>query len=367
MLAKYGRNETRIKAISPELIQHDARPPREETIQHGIYRVDPIHVPREGRFAFRITPTRRFTHDRAVDFVFSDQKTRAIGLRSEEAVIKKISVNAVRYPHSELGVLLEPEPNVLRIALGQRHTGTSALRERVAGRPVRVNLANLPVDDAGAIRIRVQQRVFGVVDEESEAAMLARAVPQPVPVVGRIVAEEIRDRRVEIAAIKNDQHVVDEIIDFEQVFVSRVGRAIDVQALHLEVSRVGGQAVRRRPPQARPGRHVAVGRKDIVTVRDLDRVVIVFVTTVVRCAVRRFRPFAGVVQTPILAIDVKMIKVAALALLAHCQLRVAGKLVAEKNPSRVALETPGIVLECAQIDLVKGVGAVVTEERILQF
>ena len=88
----------------------------------------------------------------------------------------------------------------------------------------------------------------------------------------------------------------------------------------------------------------------------------------VRRGVRRFRPFCRVIEPPILAVDVKVIVIAALARLPHVDLRVARKLISNEHTARIASETPRVVLEGAQIVAVERVRSILAREhRILQF
>src|SRR5678815_1968793 len=93
---------------------------------------------------------------------------------------------------------------------------------------------------------------------EAEASVRSRSIPKSVPVVGGIVAEEVGDGRVEVAAIKNHQHVIDQVRNIEKVLVTWVDRAVDVQSLDLEIIGVVGEAVRGRLPETVPGVRISV-------------------------------------------------------------------------------------------------------------
>ena len=140
-------------------------------------------------------------------------------------------LNAVCREHAELGVLVHAEPDVLRG--GTLDGGGRALRQRIAAQPVRVDNAIEPaaaaeIDDACPVLVDVEERVFGVMGDEAEAAILAGSIAETIPVVRRIIAEEVGDRRVEIAAVEDDEHVVDHVRDIDEVFVGEVGRAVHV-------------------------------------------------------------------------------------------------------------------------------------------
>ena len=119
----------------------------------------------------------------------------------------------------------------MRIALEQ-----AATRRWIAGRV-----------GAGAVLVHIQQSVLGVVRREPEAAQTV-GVAETKPVVWRSIADEVRDGRVEVAAVVNHEHVVDEIIDIHEHFVSGIARAVGVVALDLLIRGVGGKAVDRHLP-----------------------------------------------------------------------------------------------------------------------
>ena len=95
--------------------------------------------------------------------------------------------------------------------------------------------------------------------------------------------------------------------------------------MNFEIIGVAGKTVCRCHPQTSPGIHVSVRRENRVTCASvhLDDIVIFLVAAKIACAVRGLGPLVGVVKAPILAVDVKMVKVTALRLLALGQLGVA--------------------------------------------
>src|SRR5262245_21907114 len=111
-------------------------------------------------------------------------------------------LDAVRGEHPEFGVLVHAEPDILRGRAIPRSGSASGLRERIAASPVDLNHPELPayathVLDACAVLAYIEQRVLGVVRDEPEPAMFAGAITETVPVVWRIVPQEVGDRRVE--------------------------------------------------------------------------------------------------------------------------------------------------------------------------
>jgi hypothetical protein len=167
-----------------------------------------------------------------LDFVAPDKKgaTRAVG--GEDAPVEKVFLDVIGHEQPELWVLREAAPKILRAALFKR-----AALSRIAG-----------AKGAGAVNAEVfdEERVLRIVRKETEAAEISSTIANSEPIVWRIVTEEVRDGRVEVTAIDNYEHVVDKVWDIEQVFVGRIGRAVDVQTLHPEVGSIRHEARDRR-------------------------------------------------------------------------------------------------------------------------
>src|SRR5206468_3035919 len=100
---------------------------------------------------------------------------------------------------------------------------------------------------------------------------------------------------------------------------------------------------------------------------DFDDIVIVSVAAIVGRGIRSFRALARIKQTPVLPVNVEMNVTAALALVAHQQLRIARELIAQENSLRVALEAPGIVLEGAQVEGIELARSVLAKDFEAQF
>ncbi len=346
------RADVREQAVVAELGDENGRPAVDET-HRRVHRADPT-APGEGRGSHRVSPTGRLADDGALDFVAAGQEHRAHPLDGQRAAVEAVFLNSVGGEQAELGVGLEAGPDVLGVARGQR--GGGALDRRIAG-GVR----------AGAILVHVEQRVLGVVRDESEAAVLSRSVAEAVPVVGVGISDEVRDRCVEVAAVEYHEHVVDQVGHIDEVFVIGVDRPVNVQPLDFEVLDVVGEAIGRRPPQARPGVHVAVGGVDRVRAGlDLDRIVILLAPPDIALGEGRLRALFAVVKAPILAVDVEVIEIAARAQAVHGKLRVAAHRVAQADHPAVAPEAPRVVLHRAHIELVEALRAGRPEEWEIQ-
>src|SRR5262249_39344146 len=133
----------------------------------------------------------------------------------------------------------------------------------------------------------------------------------------------------------------------DQIFIRRIWTAVRIETLDLEVRLVCAEPGLGGVVETAPRGHGAVRGIDRIAVvgRDLDDVVIGLVASVVSRAIACLRPFAGIVETPVLAVDVQVIKISTLTLRAHVQLAVARELVAKKNAPRVTGETPRVILE----------------------
>ena len=163
---------------------------------------------------------------------------------------------------------------------------------------------------AGAILADIAKRVLGVPYEEAEAIPFF-AVPQAVPVVGAKVLPPRTDRRVVIAAVKNHQHVVDQIVNLEQTFVVEVLGTVWVFAKHFEVGLVGLEAFARDIAEPSPCIEVAVvghhadGHLAIFEVGAplFDGVVVFLFAAEIGRAVGGLDSFAGIEHPPVVAVD----------------------------------------------------------------
>src|SRR5206468_10509489 len=81
----------------------------------------------------------------------------------------------------------------------------------------------------------------------------------------------------------------------------------------------------------------------------------------------RLGALIAVVEAPILAVDVEMVKIAAGANAVHGELRVAAHRVAQADHPAVALEAPRVVLHRAHVELVKALRAGRPEHGKIQF
>ena len=139
--------------------------------------------------------------------------------------------------------------------------------------------------------------MLGVVGEEAKAAVEAGAIAHAVHIVWIGVAYESGDGGVDVPGEEDDEHVIDKIIHIEQILVSRIGRAIDIEPLDFEIIRVRGEAIGGRLPEASPGIHVAVrGVNGVAGAAGInfDDVIILFVPPKVGFAKRGLGPLVGV-------------------------------------------------------------------------
>src|SRR5262249_30567777 len=156
-------------------------------------------------------------------------------------------LNAIGEMHFEFGVLPELLKDILRVALQQTASGA-----RIAGGK-----------RSDAILVYIQQRVLRIMGDETEAAQPI-GMTESEPIIWRSVAEEIRDRCIQVAAIEDDQHVVDQIVDVEQHLVRRIARAVLVIPLHPLIIRIRSETGNSGLPKTSPRIHVAVRGEDVV-------------------------------------------------------------------------------------------------------
>src|SRR6266478_64678 len=95
--------------------------------------------------------------------------------------------------------------------------------------------------------------------KEAEAPIKTRSISHPVHVIGSIITvHELGNRCIEIAGEEDHQHVINEIVNVDEVFKSGVGSAIHIKALNFVIISIADKAVGGGHPQADPGIHVAV-------------------------------------------------------------------------------------------------------------
>ena len=347
VLGKGGRNRGGIQ-VSRLQLRQDRSGPLGHVIGHDV--VDPrqpVLIPVQRGGHLRITPAGRLRHHGRVNLVGPHRKAGSSGRRGQGSVIEEMFLDVVGHSKSELRIGAELLPQILRVALSNTPTG---------GRSV----------GSGPILGHIQQGVLGIMGRESEPAMTPGPVALSIPVVGRRVPEEVRNRRIEITAVKNHQHVVDEVVDIEQVFVSGVLGSVGIATLEFEIGRIIYDARFGGVVETGPGSHVPVRGVDGVRPGlDLDDVVVVFVAAVVGGRIGRFGALTTIVEAPVLAIDVQVVVVPALPLSPHVELAIPAELIANKNPLGIPLKTPRVVLKGAKVEGVKFISARIAEERKL--
>ncbi len=346
VLVERGRDHVGIKPGGAELVQDDATALGEVVAQDVVDGVAPVRGG-EGRGPFGVAPAGRLADHGALDLGRAPQEQLAHALRGEQALVEEMPVDVVGHAQPEFGVGLEFLPEPLGVAV--HHRG-------VAGG-----------EGAEAVFVDVEQCVLGVVNEEPEAVRPG-AVAQGVEVVGPGVAQEVGDGRVQVPAVEDEEHVINQVRDIHQLFVGGIARAVGVVALHKLIGSVTGEAGPGQVVKPGPRLHVAVGGPERVRPGlDLEGVEVLAAAAEIGGAVGGLGALAGVVQAPVLAVDVEVVELAPLARMAHGQLQVAVQLVAHEDAAAVALKAPRVVLESAQIYFVEAVRAGVAEERIAQF
>ena len=334
--------------VSRLQLRQDRSGPLGHVIGHDV--VDPrqpVLIPVQRGGHLRITPAGRLRHHGRVNLVGPHRKAGPGGNRRQRAVVEEMLLNVVGHTKTKLRIGAELLPQILRVALSNTPTG---------GRSVR----------SGPILGHIQQGVFGIMGRKPEPAMMPGPIALSIPVVGRRVPEEVRNRRIEITAVKNHQHVVDEVVDIEQVFVSGVLGSVGIATLEFEIGRSVRESRFGGVIKTSPGIHVPVRGVDGVRPRlDLNDVVVVFVAAVVGGRISRFGALTTIVEAPVLAIDVQVVVVPPLPLSPHVELAIPAELIANENPLGIPLKTPRVVLKGAKVEGVKFISARIAEERKL--
>ena len=318
------------------VIGHDVVDPRQ-----------PVLIPVQRGGHLRITPAGRLRHHSGVNLVGPHRKAGSGGRRGQGSIIEEMFLDVVGHSKAELRISTELLPQILRVALSNTPT---------RGRSIR----------SGPILGTIQQGMLGIMGRKPEPAMTPGPIPLSIPVVGRRVPKEVRNRRIEITAVKNYQHVVDEVVDIEQVFVSGVLGSVGIATLEFKIGRIIYDARFGGVVETGPGSHVPVRGVDGVRPGlDLDDVVVVFVAAVVGGRIGRFGALTTIVEAPVLAIDVQVVVVPALPLSPHVELAIPAELIANENPLGIPLKTPRVVLKGTKVEGVKFISARIAEERKL--
>ena len=156
----------------------------------------PVLIPVQRGGHLRITPAGRLRHHGGVNLVGPHRKAGSGGHGRQRAVVEEMFLDVVGHSKAELRIGAELLPQILRVALSNTPTGGCSVR-------------------SGPILGTIQQGVLGIMGRKPEPTVIPGPIPLSVPVVGRRVPEEVRNRRIEISAVKNHQHVVDEVIHIE--------------------------------------------------------------------------------------------------------------------------------------------------------
>ena len=276
--------------------------------------------------------------------------------------MEHVALDAVGEQRLELARVDALLEHVLRAALAERRV---ALLRAAARRP-----------RAGAVLVEVEQRVLAVVEDEAEPAVRAGAVADPEPVVRALVAHEVGDRRVEVAAPVDDEHHVDQVDGVDEHGVGGVWGAVRVVAeqalvggVVLLLGEAAGQGGVGEVPERVPGVERAVGGLDAAAEVgvDLDRVVVVGVAAEVGGGEVGVGALVDVEQAPVLAVEVEVVAGAVAAGVAGGELHVAGEGVADEDAAGVGLIGPRVVLGAAEVELVElggGAGGVAEQREV---
>ena len=161
--------------------------------------------------------------------------------------------------------------------------------------------------------------MLGIVYKHLEAGRVDSVVDR-VHVVGDVVGTESCDGGIKVAPIEDDQQVINQIVDIPQMLESVVPGSVGVEPLNLVVVLIGVKAKVCRIPEAMPGIDRTVCRDggviekglDVLVVDrepgfNFDDIVIIFIAPEVRFRIASFRSFLRLKNTPIDAVQIKVV------------------------------------------------------------
>ena len=348
-----------------QLVDDDIRASRNEFVEPAIDLRQPVVVQRarppvaalaiRWRPAIRgwLTPASRLAYYGQSQLIHAFVEQLRDRFRSERAAIVKMFVQPIcdRLPKFRVVQALLPDP--LRIAPGI-----------LVARRIR----------AGPVFVDFQKRMLGIPDVVAEP-LVPVSIADAVPIVGRTIRTERRDWGVQIASIKNHEHVVDQVVDIEEHLIVRVACAIGIVAKNPLVGGIRLEAGLADFPKPLPRIERAVGGKQPVlrvalafalAAADLDHVKVILLALEIRGTKRGFGALDHVEQPPVVAVDVQVTVMPACSRLAKRELHVAVELVAHERAARIIAQAPRVIAKCPQVDVVKLLRGVLAKHRILQ-
>ena len=299
-----------------------------------------------------IAPPRGLADDCEIDLIHARLKPRRRFRRSEHAIAEEVLLHTIRDAEAKVRVEAQRLPDVPHVA----HRVVEFAAVEIAERIVHWLFAD------HVVGLRVEHRQLPIVDKKAESEV-ALAALNCAPIILHAAARRIVARRAVVA----DEHVVDQVIHIHQPLVGRVARAVGIVALHTLIFRSRCEVRIRRIVQPPPGGDRAVRvvcPAECVVV--FYHIVVALVSAEIVRGKRRVVPLLRVVEAPVKSVDVKMEKVAAIARLAHRDLRIAAPLIADEIVLFLPSPVPRGNLIAAQIELVANRRALRAEHWILK-
>jgi hypothetical protein len=190
------------------LVQNGSGSRGEILIQDPIDGREPVIVAGERRSRFGIPPSSRFGDDCQVNLVDAFLETCLTFGGRKKSVVEKVPMNQV----AETRLVFHVVHEFLTEPLG------IGFVEGIACRPRTGTIVAPPTTEEG---------VLGVMSEKFPSGRIL-SIENAVEIVGTLIAQEGGNGRVEIPAVINDEHVLDQVVLIEQDWVGRVARSVGI-------------------------------------------------------------------------------------------------------------------------------------------
>ena len=239
------------------------------------------------------------------------ERTKTLTSRGggESTAIKKCPMQLIGHAQAELGISPQNLPQVPRIA-AFRIKSLEGFFSRLGGDQIVVDVIH---------------RKLGIVEKEPPAEV-ATPTFQSEPIVLR----SIRRGRVVDALIDASDHVNDEAVHIEQTLERRVAGSVGIEPLHFHIRSVRGEPGLRGIVQAHPRIKRPVLHRCATCIFQPDYIVVALLAAEISLSKARANALLCVVEPPVLAIDVEMVKVTARAGLPERELIGPCKFIADK-------------------------------------
>ena len=192
-------------------------------------------------------------------------------------------------------------------------------------------------------------------------------MPHAIPVVVPAIPAKPSDGCIQVTSVKEDHVVIDQIVDIDEDFSIWIQFTPWSSTLEFEIGIIFFQSLSSDLVDTSPGIQRTIGGHDAPFLTRLDDIIVLVLTPKILSPMPRFGAFAGVVETPVMTIDIQMTEVATHRRLPQRSLQIAIDLIPKKSGLRVSPHAPGIIGRTSQIQVVKGLCSLLPKKWILQF